>query len=95
MAIALGVAVVAMTAQAPEIVPKETKALAEGAARAKDAAAPKPPEPLTQKLEESNGVLKPPKGIDPGFHKAPPAEGTMKVIIPPGTPGGDQSVDPK
>jgi hypothetical protein len=53
--------------------------------------------PLSKKLNENDGVLKPPHGVDPEMHQAPPA-GTgdkMPVIIPPGEPGGDQSVQPK
>jgi hypothetical protein len=56
-----------------------------------------PDAPLSEKLDKNEGVLKPPKGIDPEMHKAPP-ESTgdrMPVIIPPGEPGGDQSVQPK
>lgn len=54
-------------------------------------------EPLGEKLDKNEGVLKPPHGIDPQIHKAPP-ESTgdkMPIIVPPGEPGGDQSVQPK
>ena len=53
--------------------------------------------PLSKKLDKNDGVLKPPQGIDPEIHQAPP-ESTgdkMPVIVPPGEPGGDQSVQPK
>lgn len=54
-------------------------------------------EPLSKKLDENDGVLKPPPGVDPGIHQAPPAHtgDQMPVIVPPGEPGGDQSVQPK
>jgi hypothetical protein len=53
--------------------------------------------PLSKKLNENDGVLKPPHGVDPEMHQAPPARtgDKMPVIIPPGEPGGDQSVQPK
>jgi hypothetical protein len=53
--------------------------------------------PLSKKLGENEGVLKPPHGVDPGMHQQPPANtgDKMPVIIPPGEPGGDQSVQPK
>lgn len=53
--------------------------------------------PLSKKLEEGEGVIKPPHGIDPEMHKAAPANtgDKMPVIVPPGEPGGDQSVQPK
>jgi hypothetical protein len=54
-------------------------------------------EPLSKKLDKNEGVLKPPSGVDPEIHKAPPANtgDKMPVIVPPGEPGGDQSVQPK
>jgi hypothetical protein len=53
--------------------------------------------PLGKKLDETEGVLKPPKGVDPEMHIKPPANtgDKMPVIVPPGEPGGDQSVQPK
>lgn len=56
-----------------------------------------PSQPLSKKLDENEGVLKPPEGVDPKMNKgAPPKSGDkMPVIIPPGEPGGDQSVQPK
>ena len=51
---------------------------------------------LSQKLAQSNGVLCPPKAVDPGMRAPTPPAGRMPVIKPPGTPGsGDQSVQPK
>ena len=51
---------------------------------------------LSQKLAQSNGVLCPPKEVDPGIRAPTPPGGRMPVIKPPGTPGSpDQSVQPK
>jgi hypothetical protein len=51
---------------------------------------------LSQKLAQSNGVLCPPKEVDPGMRAPTPPVGRMPVIKPPGTPGSpDQSVQPK
>jgi len=51
---------------------------------------------LSRKLAQSNGVLCPPKEVDPGMRAPTPPGGRMPVIKPPGTPGsGDQSVQPK
>lgn len=53
--------------------------------------------PLSKKLDKNEGVLKPPHGIDPEIRQPPPAKtgDKMPVIIPPGEPGGDQSIQPK
>jgi hypothetical protein len=53
--------------------------------------------PLSKKLNESDGVITPPHGVDPEIHRDPPTKtgDKMPVIIPPGEPGGDQSVQPK
>jgi hypothetical protein len=53
--------------------------------------------PLSKKLDKDNGVIAPPKGVDPGMHQQTPAKtgDKMPVIIPPGEPGGDQSIQPK
>jgi hypothetical protein len=67
-------------------------------------AAPTPQTPQTEpgdepseKLDKHEGVLKPPPGVDPKIHKTPPATtgDRMPIIVPPGEPGGDQSVQPK
>ena len=53
-------------------------------------------EPLGKRLDETNGVLHPPQGVDPGLTIPPPrTHGTMPVIPPPGTPGGQPGVQPK
>jgi hypothetical protein len=51
---------------------------------------------LSDRLSRQEGTLDPP-AVDPGIH-APvrgPSNGTMRVIPPPGSPGGDQIVEPK
>jgi hypothetical protein len=50
---------------------------------------------LSDKLAQSKGVICPPSEVDRDIQVAPPAGGRLKVIAPPGTPGGDQSVQPK
>lgn len=56
-----------------------------------------PAEPLGQQLSRSKGVIQPPAGIDPGIETTAPEPNTpaTPVIPPPGSPGGDQSVQPK
>ncbi|MFO1150253.1 MAG: hypothetical protein U1E62_17895 [Alsobacter sp.] len=52
---------------------------------------------LSDKLNRSDGVIKPPAGVDPEIHAPVPEgqTGRMPVIPPPGTPGGTPNVDPK
>lgn len=52
-------------------------------------------QPLGEKLAKTDGVLCPPTGIDPEIRAPAPDVGTMRVIPPPGTPGGDPTVRPK
>ncbi|HET9717205.1 MAG TPA: hypothetical protein VFP60_13570 [Pseudolabrys sp.] len=52
-------------------------------------------EDLSDKLAQSGGVICPPAHVDPEIRQPTPRGGTMKVIPPPGSPGGDQSVQPK
>ncbi|MEQ1652599.1 MAG: hypothetical protein ABL897_08940 [Hyphomicrobium sp.] len=61
------------------------------------AADPNKEKSLTEKLKDSEGVLKPPPAVDPEIRKSPPEDpgSKMPVIIPPGEPGGDQSIQPK
>jgi hypothetical protein len=54
-----------------------------------------PSQSLSEKLAESKGIICPPGGIDPQMQVTPPAGGTLKVIPPPGAPGGDPNVQPK
>ena len=50
---------------------------------------------LSDQLANSNGVICPPTNVDPEMQKPAPGGGRMKVIPPPGTPGGDESTIPK
>jgi hypothetical protein len=50
---------------------------------------------LSDKLAESKGIICPPAGHDPEMTVTPPDTGKMRVIRPPGTPGGDPSIQPK
>lgn len=56
-----------------------------------------PDEPLGQQLSKSGGVIEPPAGIDSEIEvPAPqPDPKTTPVIPPPGSPGGDPSIQPK
>ena len=49
---------------------------------------------LSEKLEQTDGVLCPPD-VDPDIKAPTPQAGPMPVIPPPGSPGGDPSVRPK
>ena len=50
---------------------------------------------LSDKLARSGGVICPPKNVDREIRQPTPPGGAMPVIPPPGTPGGDQSIQPK
>jgi hypothetical protein len=52
---------------------------------------------LSDKLEQSDGVIRPPITATPDMTvPAPvPNPGTTPVIPPPGSPGGNQSLDPR
>ena len=52
---------------------------------------------LSEKLERSDGVIRPPEGISPDMStRAPvPNPGTTPVIRPPGSPGGNPTLDPR
>jgi hypothetical protein len=49
---------------------------------------------LSEKLDKTNGVICPPS-VDPAINAPTPPSGTMPVIPPPGSPGGDPTVQPK
>ena len=49
---------------------------------------------LSDKLAQSDGVLCPPN-VDPEIKAPTPDAGTMPVIPPPGSPGGNPNVQPK
>jgi hypothetical protein len=48
---------------------------------------------LSQKLDQTSGVICPPD-IDPAMKAPTPKAGNTPVIRPPGSPGGDPSVQP-
>jgi hypothetical protein len=52
---------------------------------------------LSDKLQASDGVIRPPETGTPDMRVTPPVPnpGTTPVIPPPGSPGGNQTVDPK
>ena len=50
---------------------------------------------LSDQLAQSNGVICPPPLIDPAIKAPTPQEGSMPVIPPPGSPGGNPNVQPK
>jgi hypothetical protein len=49
---------------------------------------------LSDKLDQGAGVICPPN-VDPGMKAPAPQNGKMRVIPPPGSPGGDPNVQPK
>jgi hypothetical protein len=58
----------------------------------------RPGESLSERLDRTDGVIRPPPDVAPEMPQArPPAPdpGTTPVIPPPGTPGGNQQVVPK
>lgn len=52
-------------------------------------------QPLSDQLAQSKGVICPPAGVDPQMRQPPPEGGAMKVVPPPGSPGGNPNVQPK
>jgi hypothetical protein len=54
-------------------------------------------ESLSDKLDRTGGVIRPPEDIAPDMSVRPPVPdpGTTPVIPPPGTPGGDPTIEPK
>lgn len=50
---------------------------------------------LSERLAQSGGVICPPSQLDPEIHAPTPPGGRMPVIPPPGSPGGDRSLQPK
>jgi hypothetical protein len=49
---------------------------------------------LSQKLDQTKGVICPPD-VDPAMQAPTPNAGKTRIIPPPGTPGGDPNVQPK
>jgi hypothetical protein len=50
---------------------------------------------LSDKLASSQGIICPPAGVDSGMQQKPQEGGSIKIVPPPGSPGGDQRVQPK
>jgi hypothetical protein len=50
---------------------------------------------LSEQLARSDGVICPPTGVDPEIRAPTPQGGSMPVIPPPGSPGGDPNIRPK
>ena len=52
---------------------------------------------LSEKLDRSGGVIRPPAGVDPGIAQPPPPvpPQSTPIVPPPGTPGGKPDVHPK
>jgi hypothetical protein len=51
---------------------------------------------LSRRLDRSQGVIQPPQAVDPQMQLAPPnPDAKMPVIPPPGSPGGNETVEPK
>ena len=58
---------------------------------------PAPPERIEPAPATPGGVLRPPQGVDPGIRATVPnpQPNTTPVLPPPGTPGGDRTVQPR
>lgn len=50
---------------------------------------------LSTRLAQSDGVICPPGQVDPEIRAPAPEGGPMPVIPPPGSPGGNPTVQPK
>jgi hypothetical protein len=50
---------------------------------------------LSERLAQSGGVICPPAQVDPAIKAPTPPGGSMQVIPPPGSPGGDSKIQPK
>src|SRR5215213_6971789 len=57
----------------------------------------RPGETLSERLDRTDGVIRPPSDLNPDMSVRPPVPdpGTTPVIPPPGSPGGDPRVTPK
>jgi hypothetical protein len=50
----------------------------------------------SERLDRQNGVMQPPRGVDPQMQvPPPPGSQPTPVIPPPGSPGGDPTIQPK
>jgi hypothetical protein len=53
-------------------------------------------ESLSDRLDRTDGVIRPPSGVDPQMQVPPPEQRSRTPVIPPpGTPGGDRTIEPK
>ena len=90
----------AQTATAPEPPTLDPKACADrerqtlGDTHETQGAAP-PKDNPSDKLARTDGVICPPPHLDPDIRAPAPGGGKTPVIPPPGSPGGDPSVQPK
>jgi hypothetical protein len=50
---------------------------------------------LSDRLAQSGGVICPPSQVDPAIKAPTPQGGSMPVIPPPGSPGGNPNIQPK
>jgi hypothetical protein len=50
---------------------------------------------LSEKLDQSNGVIKPRSDVDPKIEKPAPTTGSMPVVPPPAGPGSQSGVEAK
>jgi len=50
---------------------------------------------LSDKLASSKGIICTPAGVDPQMQQKPQEGGSIKVVPPPRSPGGDQRIQPK
>ncbi len=74
--------------EAPKIAPQDGRTTAQDG---------RPGETLSERLDRNSGVIHPPAGMDPGMavQVPDPHPNSTPVIPPPGTPGGNPSVQPK
>jgi hypothetical protein len=96
----LALATIGTSAEAtPQLRANVAEQIANGSAAAdqgEDKNAIAPNASSSKKLSESKGVIHPPPTGDHSVIAPPPTVKTNKTVIsPPGTPGGDQSVQPK
>ncbi|MFG1428349.1 hypothetical protein [Roseixanthobacter glucoisosaccharinicivorans] len=57
--------------------------------------APRSDKNLSDRLDRTDGVIPPARNLDPELTHPAPKGGTMPVIPPPGSPGGNPQVQPK
>ncbi|MFG1395481.1 hypothetical protein [Roseixanthobacter pseudopolyaromaticivorans] len=57
--------------------------------------APRSDENLSKRLDRTEGVIPPPRNVDPELTHPAPDVGTTPIIPPPGSPGGNPQVQPK